>query len=209
MAFLKKYAFHIAVSCLIVLMGTYLLYTYVYQPEATPTAKQAAPDFNLTDLEGNQVSLDSTKGKVRLVYFYFASCPDVCPPTTFLISQVQEKLKEKGELGTDVELISITFDPVTDTPEVITEFAKKVGAKFDHWTFLRGETSEEMIELAREFNVAVIYDEENKTFYHNNPIMIVDGDGNIRQWLNASPNPAFDEKELTADDIYKSLKKLY
>lgn len=209
MAFLKKYAFHIAVSCLILLMGFYLLYTYVLKEEAVPGIKQAAPAFSLTDTNDNPVTLDTTSGKVRLVYYYFASCPDVCPPTTFLLSQVQDILREKGELGDKVEMISITFDPVTDTPEVITDFATKVGADFDHWTFLRGETSEQMIELAREYGVAVIYDEENKTFYHNNVITLVDGEGNIREWLNASPNLEAGQKELTADDIYKSLKRLY
>ncbi|MCR8659491.1 SCO family protein [Paenibacillus endoradicis] len=209
MAFLKKYAFQIAISCLVVLMGFYLLYTYILKPEAVPSVKDPAPNFTLNDLDNNPVTLDSTDGKVRLVYFYFASCPDVCPPTTFLISQVQEILKEKGDLGTEVEIISITFDPVTDTPEVITNFANKVGVDFDHWTFLRGETSEEMIQLAREFSVAVMYDEEAKTFYHNNPLILVDQDGNIREWINASPNLEAGDKELTAEDVYKSLKKLY
>ncbi|MFD2505845.1 SCO family protein [Paenibacillus septentrionalis] len=44
---------------------------------------QPAPSFALTDVDGNAVSLESTNGKARIVYFYFASCPDVCPPTTF------------------------------------------------------------------------------------------------------------------------------
>lgn len=209
MAFVKKYAFHIAVLCLILLMGGYLLYTYVWQPEAVPTVKQEAPAFELTDLEGNPVTLDSTDGKVRIVYFYFASCPDVCPPTTYKLGQVQDILKDKGDLGDKVEMISITFDPEIDTPEVITNFAEKVGVEFDHWTFLRGSNSEEMIELAREFGVGVIYDEKNKTFIHNNPITLVDQDGNIREWLNASPNLEAGDKDLTPEDIYKAVKKLY
>lgn len=209
MAFLKKYAFHIAVLCLILLMSGYLLYTYVWQPEAVPGIQQEAPAFELTDLEGNPVTLDSTNGKVRIVYFYFASCPDVCPPTTYLLSQVQDLLQDKGELGDKVEMISITFDPEIDTPEVITKFASKVGVEFDHWTFLRGKNSEEMIELAREFGVGVIYDKENKTFYHNNPITLVDQDGNIREWFNASPILEVGEKEPTAEDVYKAVKRLY
>lgn len=209
LVFIKKYAFQIAISCLVVLMGLYLLYTYILQPEAVPSVKEPAPNFALNDLDNNLVTLEDTDGKVRLVYFYFASCPDVCPPTTFLISQVQEILKEKGELGKKVELISITFDPEIDTPEVITKFAQKVGVEFDHWTFLRGENSEEMMNLAREFGVAVAYDQEAKSFYHMNPLVLVDQDGNIRDWINASPNVAAGDKELTAEDVYKEIKKLY
>ncbi|HIW34285.1 MAG TPA: SCO family protein [Candidatus Paenibacillus intestinavium] len=209
MAFLKKYAFQIAISCLVLVMGVYLLYTYLWQPEAVPSVKDPAPNFQLNDLDNNPVSLSDTNGKVRLVYFYFASCPDVCPPTTYLISEVQEILREKGELGTKVELISITYDPEIDTPEVITKFAQKVGVEFDHWTFLRGKNSEDAMELAREFSVAVTYDKEAKTFYHMNPLVLVDKDGNIRDWINASPNILAGDKELTAQDVYKSLKQLY
>lgn len=209
MAFLKKYAFQIALVCLVLLMGGYLLYMYVLKPEAPLTVKQPAPSFTLTDLDGNEVTLESTNGKIRLVYFYFASCPDVCPPTTFLLGEVQDILREKGELGEKVELISITFDPETDTPEVIKDFAARTGAEFDSWQFLRGKNKEEAIELAREYNLAVIYDEKNKTFYHNNYISLVDEDGNIREWINGSPNLEAGDPDITAEDIYKLVKKLY
>jgi len=209
MAFLKKYAFQIALVCLILLMGGYLLYMYVLKPEAPLTVKQAAPSFSLTDIDGNEVSLESTNGKIRIVYFYFASCPDVCPPTTYLLGEVQDILRDKGELGEKVELISITFDPETDTPEVIRDFAERTGAEFESWKFLRAQDKEESIELAREFGVAVIYDEQNKTFYHSNIISLVDEDGNIREWINGSPNLEAGDPELTAEDIYKQLKKLY
>lgn len=100
---------------------------------------QEAPAFELTDLDGNKVTKESTNGKARLVYFYFANCPDVCPPTTFLLSQVQEGLEKEGILGTDAEMISITFDPERDTTEVIKAFAERNYAKLDQgWLFLRG-----------------------------------------------------------------------
>lgn len=209
MAFVKKYAFQIALVCLILLMGGYLLYEHVLKPEAPLSVKKAAPSFELTDVEGNPVSLESTNGKSRIVYFYFASCPDVCPPTTYLLGEVQDILREKGELGTKAELISITFDPETDTPEVIKDFAQRTGAEMEGWTFLRGENKEQMIELAREYDVGVAYDEKNKTFIHNNPIILVDADGNIREWINGSPNVLAGDPELEPEHVYKQLKKTY
>lgn len=209
MAFVKKYAFHIALVCLILLMGGYLLYQNVLKPEAPLPVVQAAPDFELTDVDGNTVTLESSNGKPRIFYFYFASCPDVCPPTTYLLGEVQDILRDKGELGTKAELISISFDPEIDTPEVIKDFAARAGAEMEGWTFLRGENKEQMIELAREFQVGVAYDEQNKTFIHNNPIILVDEDGNIRQWINGSPNVLAGDPELEPEDVYKQLKKLY
>ncbi|QAY68198.1 SCO family protein [Paenibacillus protaetiae] len=138
MAFVRKHAFKIAVLALCLSFGIYLFTTKVIQKEEALPVVQAAPSFQLTDIDGNSVSLESTNGKARIVYFYFANCPDVCPPTTFLLSQVQEKLKKEGTLGKKAELISITFDPDRDTPDAIRAFAERNFADPENgWEFLR------------------------------------------------------------------------
>ncbi|MGO4375159.1 SCO family protein, partial [Paenibacillus sp. MCAF20] len=153
---MKKHSFKLAVLALCAAMGIYLLFTYVIKPEAPLPIEMAAPAFELTDVDsGDKVSLESTNGKARIVYFYFANCPDVCPPTTFLLSEVQEKLEKSGKLGTKAELISITFDPVRDTPEVIKAFAERNFAQPNGWKFLRGDDEEQTIKLARDFGVSV------------------------------------------------------
>ncbi|WP_238191626.1 SCO family protein [Paenibacillus sp. L3-i20] len=201
MSFLRKHSFKIAVLALCLAMGIYLLFTYVWKAEQPLPIQQAAPAFEMNDINGKAVSLESTKGKARLVYFYFANCPDVCPPTTFILSQVQEKLREQGTLGTKAELISITFDPTRDTPEVIREFANNTSAEFDGWHFLRGE-EQATIDLARSFEVGVMKDKETNEFAHFNIITLVDGDGQIREWINGS------DLELTPDYIVQQINKL-
>lgn len=201
MGFLRKYAFSIALLALCAAMGFYLLFTYVWKPEAQLPVEGPAPAFEMSDIDGNTVSLASTAGKARIVYFYFANCPDVCPPTTYLLSQVQDMLREQGTLGSKAELISITFDPEQDTPEVIRAFAERTSAEFDGWHFLRGE-EEETIELARAFNVGVRKIEEENTFIHSNLIILVDGQGQIRQWISGN------DEELTPAYIVKQLNKL-
>lgn len=199
--FLRKHSFKIAVLALCAAMGIYLLFTYVLKPEQKLPVLQAAPSFEMDDIDGNSVSLASTSGKARIVYFYFANCPDVCPPTTYLLSEVQEKLREQGALGKEVELISITFDPERDTPEVIRQFADRTFAEFDGWHFLRGE-EEATIELARSFEVGVKKIEADNTFIHFNVITLVDGEGQIREWINGS------DEQLTADYIVEQINKL-
>ncbi len=201
MAFIKKHSFKIAVLALCAAMGIYLLFTYVFVPQQPLDDLQAAPAFQMNDIDGNQVSLESTNGKARIVYFYFANCPDVCPPTTFLLSEVQDKLKEQNKLGNKAELISITFDPERDTPEAIRDFAQRLDADFEGWHFLRGSDWETTLDLAREFGVAVIK-EEDGSFTHTNVITLVDQDGRIRKWINGS------KEDLTADEIISDLNKL-
>ncbi|WP_168123733.1 SCO family protein [Paenibacillus sp. HB172176] len=201
MVFLKKHSFKIAVLALCLAMGAYLLVTYAFKPKEELPILQAAPDFQMNDIEGNPVSLNSTNGKVRLVYFYYANCPDICPPTTYMLSQVQEKLKSQGTLGDKAELISITFDPERDTPDVIKDFAERTSAKIDDgWTFLRGE-QDATIELAKKFGVGVI-DNKDGTFTHFNYISLVDQNGKIRDWINGS------DEDMTPDDIVDEINGL-
>lgn len=201
MVFLKKHSFKIAVLALCAAMGIYLFITYGMQPKQTLPIEMAAPAFELTDIDGEQVSLQSTNGKARIVYFYFANCPDVCPPTTFLLSQVQDQLEAEGKLGTEAELISITFDPERDTPDVIRDFAKRHFADTNTWRFLRGAEEAGTLQLAKDFGVAVIKNED-KSFTHMNVITIVDKDGQIRKWIDGS------KEDLTAEDIVDDLNKV-
>lgn len=201
MAFVKKHSFKIAVLALCAVMGIYLFMTNVMKPNEPLPVLQAAPDFEMLNVANNeQVSLASTNGKARIVYFYFANCPDVCPPTTYLLSEVQDQLKKDGKLGTKAELISITFDPERDTPEAIKAFAERTFADFEGWSFLRGE-EEETIELARAFNIGVKKLEDG-SFIHSNVITLVDKNGQVRQWINGN------DEQLTADQIVKELNKL-
>ncbi|MFX3632091.1 MAG: SCO family protein [Candidatus Pristimantibacillus sp.] len=201
MVFLKKHSFKIAVLALCLGMGIYLFISnFAPQKESLPVL-QAAPDFSLSDIDGKEVSLESTNGKARIVYFYFANCPDVCPPTTFLLSEVQDLLDKEGMLGTKAELISITFDPVRDTPEVIRAFAERNFAEFKGWNFLRGEEAP-TIKLAEDFGVGVRKDEVNQSYIHFNVITIVDKEGQIRKWINGS------DEELEPEQIVDYLKQL-
>lgn len=201
MSILRKHGFKIAVLALCAVMGAYLLFTYVIKPAEPLPKLGAAPAFEMNDIHGNSVSLASTEGKARLVYFYFANCPDVCPPTTFLLSGVQDKLREQGKLGTEAEMISITFDPERDTPEVIEEFAGRLNAQFDGWHFLRGD-EEATTQLARDFGVGVKKLEEENTFIHTNVIILVDQDGEIRQWINGN------DEDLTVQYIVDQVDRL-
>ncbi|OUS72704.1 hypothetical protein B1748_24260 [Paenibacillus sp. MY03] len=201
-AFLRKHAFKIAVLALCAVMGIYLLFTYVWKPEAPLPVIKQAPAFEINDIDGNPVSLASTSGKVRLVYYYFANCPDVCPPTTFLLAEAQEKLREQGKLGTDVELISITFDPERDTPEAIRKFAERTSAEVgDGWHFLRGD-GDETIKLASEMKISVMKDPGGETFSHMNLIALIDQNDQIRQLIKGS------DENLTANDIVDQVDRL-
>lgn len=101
-------------------------------------APYPAPDFTLTDQDGQMVTLSSLQGKIVLLDFIFTRCPGPCPLLSLKFSQLQKQLGDR--LGKDVMLVSVTIDPRHDTPEVLKEYAKRYEANTAGWKFLTGST---------------------------------------------------------------------
>ena len=81
----------------------------------------AAPDFTLTQANGEEFQLSEQRGKVVLIFFGYTFCPDVCPTTLAEYKVIHEEL---GEAAEQVEFVYITVDPERDTPEVIDRYAR-------------------------------------------------------------------------------------
>ena len=99
------------------------------------------PDVEVLDQDGNvrHFYTDLVKGKTVAVNFIFTNCTTICPPLGATFARVQRELGEK--VGKDVYFISVSVDPLTDTPERL----KAWGAKFKAgpgWTFVTGNKEE-------------------------------------------------------------------
>jgi cytochrome oxidase Cu insertion factor (SCO1/SenC/PrrC family) len=99
------------------------------------------PEVEILDQNGNALHFysDLIQGKTVAINFIFTNCTTICPPLGATFARVQRDLGDKA--GRDVHFISISVDPLTDTPERL----KAWGAKFkagDGWTFVTGEKQE-------------------------------------------------------------------
>jgi len=117
------------------------------------TKKLMIPDVEVLDQEGNTLHFysDLIKGKTVAINFIFTNCTTICPPLAATFARVQKELGEK--VGKDVHFISISVDPLTDTPERL----KSWGAKFKAgagWTFVTGN-KEEMDKLLSALGASV------------------------------------------------------
>src|SRR4030095_10984245 len=95
------------------------------------------PDVNVLDQDGNALHFysDLIKDKTVAINFIFTNCTTICPPLAATFARLQKEMGDK--VGKDVHLISISVDPLTDTPERL----KAWGAKFKAgpgWTFVTG-----------------------------------------------------------------------
>ncbi|SFJ42179.1 SCO family protein [Thermoflavimicrobium dichotomicum] len=105
------------------------------------------PDFKYTDHNGKPFGLSDLKGKVWLADFIFTRCPNVCPPMTANMANVQKELKKAG---VNVHLVSFTVDPEYDKPEVLKAFAEKHGADLSNWSLLTGYKFMDIQKMAKD-----------------------------------------------------------
>jgi len=107
------------------------------------------PDLKFALLgEGNKViTQNDLKGKTVLMFFGYASCPDICPTTMAQLTEVLEKL---GDEAKDVRIIFVSVDPHRDTPDVLQAY---VNAFNKNAIGLTG-TEKQVADLARRYRVA-------------------------------------------------------
>ena len=99
---------------------------------------ESVPDFSLTDQARQAVRLSSFAGKVVVLNFIYTRCalPQFCPRMTNTFSVLQRRYADR--LGRDVVLLTVTFDPVRDQPDVLAKYAAQWKADARGWHFLTG-----------------------------------------------------------------------
>lgn len=117
-------------------------------PSADAAAARYFTDTELVDQGGKPRHFysDLLRGKKVLINFGFTSCKGVCPPMTANLARVQKLLG--GRVGREIVMITITVDPVNDTPAVLDQFAKKFGIG-PGWYFLTGTPADVKTVLGR------------------------------------------------------------
>jgi len=113
------------------------------KPSSKPLAVgSAVPNFTLTDQARRQISFSQLAGKVVAVNFVYTSCalPTFCYRMANNFGVVQRRLKD--HLGRDLILLTVTFDPQRDTPEVLAHYAQTWKADPKTWHFLTGSLPE-------------------------------------------------------------------
>jgi len=95
-------------------------------------------DELLVNQHGDQVRFvsDVVGDQIVVMDFVYTTCTTVCPVLSVIFQQVQTELGER--LGTDVGLISVSVDPVRDTPQRLKRYAEGLQAHAD-WAWLTGE----------------------------------------------------------------------
>ena len=141
------------------------------------------PDFTLTERSGRQVGKSDLLGGYWVASFIFTRCVTSCPKAATALAELQTQLPD------DVTLVSFSVDPEYDSPDVLTEYAEKVGANVDRWLFLTGETVSMHKYIREGFHLAVQPNSDADPGWevtHSPRFALVDPKGRIRGYYESS-----------------------
>ena len=138
--------------------------------------------FNLTDRSGRTVTQADVAGKILVVNFVFTSCSLSCRAVNDRMEEIQRLVADMS----DVQLVSLTVDPRTDTPSVLAKFANSFHADTNRWLFLTGNKPElyDLIETSFIPKSPELEDLIPGGFTSTDRIMLVDQKGNVSASFN-------------------------
>ncbi len=154
-------------------------------PEQGPYGKpgDAAPATILVAQDGKPLSLADFKGRAVALTFIFTRCPlpDFCPRMNAQFAEMEASLAKEPALYAKTQLLSVSFDPEHDTPEVLKEYRERFlrgvkGVAPTHWKFATG-TPEKIKEFATFFGLT--YLKSGDQFVHSLATAVIGPDGKV------------------------------
>jgi len=157
------------------------------------------PEYQLTNQLGQPLSTTQFKGDAVAINFIFTRCPfpAFCPRTTMNFADVQKKLTSLPNGPKNWHLLTISFDPEHDGPEVLKAYAQAYGYDPERWSFATGELID-ITAFAEQCGCWFSHD-ENGSINHNLRTVVVDASGRVRQ--------IFSGNTLTADELAAEIVK--
>src|SRR5437763_1636152 len=157
------------------------------------TAEVGGP-FRLVDQHGRTRTDAEFRGRWMLVYFGYTNCPDVCPTTLALMSDV---LKQLGGRASRLAPLFITLDPAHDTPHLLKLYLDSFDPRFIGLTGTEAQTAA----VAKEYRVYRVkrpLKDGGYSLDHSSVICLMGTDGKFAA--------AYDNSQM-ADQIAADLRK--
>lgn len=187
------------IASALVVGGSIVAAPFLHRPGApAPPVLGQVPTFSLTDQANRTVTDGDLRGKVWVADFFFTRCTTICPLLTERVAGV-ERWAAAEHLDGKLAFVSFSVDPERDTPAVLAEYAAKHAADPARWHFLTGDAKAIERASVDGFRLALSRTPrangapagdgpDGATVLHGMKLILVDGDGRIRGYYDASPD---------------------
>ncbi|MGA8769190.1 MAG: SCO family protein [Rhodomicrobium sp.] len=180
--------------------GAYMVLSAPERVRSDGAALVGGP-FSLVDTDGKRVTDRDFRGKLMLVFFGYAHCPDVCPTELQTMSAVMDKL---GPEAGKVAPIFISVDPKRDTPEALSSYMKNFDSRIAGLTGNQNEISDVAKAYRVYYRKAGDGGGGDYTVDHSAFVYLMDGEGKYLTHFsfNTAPDTMLTviKKKITADN---------
>ncbi|MFC5496975.1 SCO family protein [Caenimonas terrae] len=143
------------------------------QPVPAPPVRVDGPGLPVQPLA--QLLADGRT--VTIVDFVYTRCQTVCLALGTVFQQLQLALGS-DDAGGRVRLLSVSFDPVNDTPQALSGYAARMNADPSRWRFVRAADAQQTQRLLAAFQVVVVPDGRGD-YEHNAALLVIDRRGRL------------------------------
>lgn len=171
-----------------------------YVDDNKDTVYHQIADFSLVNQLGDTITNSDVSGKVYVADFFFTSCPTICP----VMKKEMLRVYEKFNSNPDFKILSHSIDVAHDTPEVLKDYAERLGVNDARtWNFLTGD-QEKIFELGQTsyLTTAMADQLEPGGFLHSGAFLLIDQQGRIRGVYDGTKS---DQVDRLINDIPKIL----
>ncbi len=161
-----------------------------------PEPGDVVPDFKLVNQNGKSISLHQYRGQTLLLTLIYTRCPfpDFCPRVSHEFATIDQQIRADPARYRKTHLLSISFDPVHDTPKVLRAYGfscagSKDPSLFKSWEFAAIPQAE-LPQFADYF--ALTYEQDGDSITHSLSTAIISPDGKIFKWYHGADWQASD-----------------
>lgn len=137
------------------------------------------PDYTFLDQENREVRLSDYRGQPVAITFVFTRCPvpEYCPAMMRNFGTVEKMLSADPSAPDSWQLLTISFDPEYDTPEVMKRYGNAFGKRSENWSLLTSTSLEPIEGIAK--NIGLKFGKKDDSYLHNLRTIVLDPDGRI------------------------------
>jgi protein SCO1/2 len=159
----------------------------------TRMPNELMPNMALWDQDGRLVTKKDFLGHPLALNFIFTSCRSarMCPASSACMKQLGDALA-KMPGAAEVRLLTITFDPETDTPGMLRAYADGYGIDHARHRFLTGDAGQ-IKDLMRHYGIQTLRDDG--TIVHNAALIVISPEGRIAYRREGA---SFDAEDIAA-----------
>ncbi|MEQ9411118.1 MAG: FG-GAP-like repeat-containing protein [Fuerstiella sp.] len=158
--------------------------------------------FEFVNQHGQPFTDQEIASRLAVVNFIFTTCPGTCPRQTMAMKRLQDRIS-KTDSGAGIRLISITVDPETDTPDVLTAYAAKYEADPETWHFLTGDRTAiwNFSKDSMAMDVSPNPGDPLIPIAHESKFALIDRTGRIRGYFDALEETGFEQLWSAIDTV--------